>query len=750
MSDPKGIEMLVLPNPFEGLTDEQKEKAVKQLAEHAKSLYERSLDEICEKIIGFEPLQLLSMCAFYGLSSFVREGDTEIKESKINQNQVELLQGLILRIRYAEFAQYPVLPEDYRFLTERLKSASDSSTIKRIGDLAEEATDEERHRASVLEFIRTHTQIVRNWGYPSQVFETVKSLVAPLEDDIESELGIRLESLLDMFMQITNEIQERVNEHWRKLRRVWTEDSTEGAARVYHEVFDGLTNSVEETIEFGRSKGYGIEHMRTWLTAHSDMRLSSIYTFCIEELLTAYPKKCDRDKLEHVFNLISLSFGALDGFNRDHLFLGNPVWESPFIALNDGQYFIPIPGLFVSFAIEVVERILQENNNLFKRYEKYRGEFLENEAEIALKNLFPSAEIYRGNIWKDSETGKEFENDILVIIDSYMIVVEAKSGKIAGSARRGGTLRLKSTVNNLIIDASEQSARFAAYLANNKGEHEFSTKDGRINKVDNRGVIRTIRLNVTLDLLSGLSSGWPELQAAGFIPKDLDVAPTISLAELEIVSIILEDEVTALHYLVRRAAFEVNAQYHGDEIDLLAFYLKSGLNVGEAEFDNYTFALLGESELIDPYFMQDIHGVKVDKPELRLSQLWKDILQRIEKTRPHRWTELGHILLNFDYDGQIQFELELEEFKRKAASRVEDGHPEDYLILQTGPPQRRDAIAVVSYRESEKDSRFEKLELCGGQAIIEAESEKAVVLGLNIDKHHFPYSVIAVFERQSS
>ena len=59
----------------------------------------------------------------------------------------------------------------------------------------------------------------------------------------------------------------------------------------------------------------------------------------------------------------------------------------------------------------------------------------------------------------------------------------------------------------------------------------------------------------------------------------------MALTDLEIVFELLPRVHEKLHYLERRAEFEHNADYTADEIDLLAFYLQTGFNIGEDEYD---------------------------------------------------------------------------------------------------------------------------------------------------------------------
>jgi hypothetical protein len=54
-----------------------------------------------------------------------------------------------------------------------------------------------------------------------------------------------------------------------------------------------------------------------------------------------------------------------------------------------------------------------------------------------------------------------------------------------------------------------------------------------------------------------------------------------------------------VHYLWRRKSFEANANYVADELDLIAYYLKTGFNIGEQESDGTFLMIYGYSRAFD-------------------------------------------------------------------------------------------------------------------------------------------------------
>jgi hypothetical protein len=312
--------------------------------------------------------------------------------------------------------------------------------------------------------------------------------------------------------------------------------------------------------------GLNLQEAKVMLMSHSELFLPEVFILTADDFLNSYPGEVNEDALLQIVESWSIPMGSLKQDNPEYFFLANPVWERPIIKLDGGSYFLPLAGLFYGFCLELAERIVESDPSLQSKYKERRAVFLEEYTENLFRNAFPTAQVFRGNLWRDPETGKDFENDLLVLIDSYLIIIEAKSGRISDPARRGAELRLERTINDLLIEPAKQAELFAQYLKGHPGRHSFSTRRATANDVYLSSIHHIIRLNVTLDLLANLHARWTDLRAAGFIPHDLDIGPTMSLAELQSVFDVLDAACEKIHYLVRRAEFEVNATYFADEI----------------------------------------------------------------------------------------------------------------------------------------------------------------------------------------
>jgi hypothetical protein len=148
------------------------------------------------------------------------------------------------------------------------------------------------------------------------------------------------------------------------------------------------------------------------------------------------------------------------------------------------------------------------------------------------------------------------------------------------------------------------------------------------------------------------------------------------------------------------------------------------------------------STLLDPYFMRDRWHENVSRPRRRLTQWWTDILRRIEEKQVSRWTELGSILLNLAYDGQVAFEKRFNRLQKTIQNNPQVAGHGDAITMIVGPPQRRDAIVGFSYKRLTRDERNLWIKNVARGPIENTTTGRALVIGKDVNQRDHPYSVI--------
>ncbi|RYF24860.1 MAG: NERD domain-containing protein, partial [Comamonadaceae bacterium] len=239
----------------------------------------------------------------------------------------------------------------------------------------------------------------------------------------------------------------------------------------------------------------------------------------------------DPTALKDLFASLSLRHGELADKSPEQLFLDNPVWQKPIVALANDELFCALPQTLLSFVHSIVDKLVEPHPRLAKKLSDTRAVFLEREVERMLRSAFPQAQVATQYKWRTES--QMFEADLMLRFDTTILLVEAKSGKVSWSALRGAPSSLIGDVRKLIVEPSEQSGRLAAQL-----QQEIERrKQGQPPQMDFplplENVTAVMRLSVSLHDFATVQSVPLLLADAGVLNNQFPLAPCISLADLE-------------------------------------------------------------------------------------------------------------------------------------------------------------------------------------------------------------------------
>jgi len=548
---------------------------------------------------------------------------------------------------------------------------------------------------------------------------------------------------LDILFESVELTNQRLNEHLNKLRSLKVSNYLE-VFKKYEEAFPEVERQSEEVKkDLWVHSGKNISNLSFFLFSHAELFLPRLFTFSLDDFKSLGKYDGDAITLTEIFDSLSYSFGDLSANDKDHVFLNNPVHEKPFIKLDAYSYYSAINFLFFHIGVDLLESFIARDQQLRDNYLKLKGKYLEDNLEKLFASAFPTGTLLTGSIWRDTISSKVYENDLVLLIEDFALIIEAKSGTITPPARRGATDRLAKTLKELVVEPSEQAIRFQNYLIDNPQLHTFKTKRGGKNKIDSSKINYYIPLGVTLSNLGGIGCNLKKLTGAGVVEHGLDeLAPSISIKDLEIIFELLPLEAQKLHYLSRRREFEAHMKFHGDEMDLFAFYLDTGFNIGDTEYnDTHHLNLTLKSKEIDPYIIGKSRGVIVKKPGLLMTRYWSDILNKIEADKGRMWLQSSYALLNASEDDQKMFEKNFDKLK----SMLRNGKApkkHNWVMMACGPERRRYVIIGYPYQNITKEERNDMLsEIITHEKVQGCRS--IVIIGQDIGRPHYPYTLLA-------
>jgi hypothetical protein len=729
--------------PLADFSAAERRRLALDAAADAKAAFDAGLPLLSQWFDTYDPLYVLSFCAVYFLSS--EQGvNREAIDGFVDfgSHHLELLQAFaLLQARRGTPAPLAARATELR---DTLNELTHNLSLSHLLDLDKASSDTDLKKHMVINQMRIQTLAIRNWDYPDQAIAHLKALYAGALDEVfQRELRISATRLIDALVALVDLITDRLNEHVRRLGPVLRAKSFSRVRTAYLEAFPMVDDSSKQMLGiYNDICGSDLKNFKQFLLAHSDLFLEYIFSLSPDDLKQSCGDDISASDLSRVWDRWSLDFGALATRNPYHFLYSNPVLAQPFIKLDGGCSFWVLGGILTHTLPEMLQLLIPASER--PKYLIRRSVYLEDAVEALCRRAFPNAGVYRGSQWYDSvDESTVYENDVLVVLDSVVLVIECKAHLVDPPARRGAELRLIDTLNDLVVSASHQAHRFCDLLSTQPKVHQFATKRGDLNVVDVSRVVRFIPISVTYENLGFVSANLKTAVQAGLIDNGHSPIVSLCLSDLEIAFEILDSQAQRIHYLSRRAEIERSMNYSGDEMDLLAFYVETGFNIGKAEEGAVFLGLTMKSAELDPYFVGRADGVSVPKPQLKLTAWWRDILLRVERRRQEFWTEIAYALLSVGYDDQVKFEEWFNELlERVVNGEVTSRH--NWIELLSGLNAKRQyVVAAYPYIEVSRAERNRMIRHIAAQSEGEQKVSGIVILGFDLGDPSFPYDVLA-------
>lgn len=494
------------------------------------------------------------------------------------------------------------------------------------------------------------------------------------------------------------------------------------------------------------SRPGSIDDKRFFLLSYFHQFLPDLFTFTAEHCAASLADGTSVTQLQRVLDDLSFRFGDLAGENPEHLMMQSKIRTRPMIAVDEGTYFVPILGLFNSFFVEIIESWLRTHPDLKDRYHRRRASYLEDSLNSLLVASFPGSIIHTGITWTDQSNGKTYENDCLVVCGPLAIVFEAKSERVDDVAKRGGIRTLEDHYETLVSEPAEQATRLAKLLEEGAGVTHFRTTSGGEFDLNLSSIRRALCVSVTLDWFPAATLCWKQLLEGDLVSRDARPAINVSLADLLVVLEVLESPARRLHYFWRRAEWESTVEYVGDEEDLLVYYLSGGLAILRKEDGSPIdgMMLYGNSQELHRYYMAEWMESEDLPPRPRriLSDWWSSIIGRIELIdQPHRW-DIACVLLDLDYEGQVEFERQFDDVVQ-TVSREGNDCGKNGLITYAHHTESVGAIVGFAYKSLSTQERNARAVDLAAQARRDAGAERVVVIGRDVQRLGQPYDFVA-------
>lgn len=721
--------------------DEFKQAVLKSAREDVEK-YPVLLDQLFGVLKEHMPESVISEFGFYGTRASINDkGETRTLAEGIEQHHIELLQGIALTLPAAEWGVAPYTPDVMQTVFDIVPQISDTIYKRRLIATADEMDDGQKALMALQEKVRLQTQAVRNWGYLSEVKLICRELYAPLDTRLAAAAGYTFSDILDVSETILATIEQRGNDYIDVLRRVLGARNGKSMVEAYFREFPDLVGTPEElfTVIPERTPRNDVIGL---IVAHADQRHSEYMSVTTAEVAALTGK--EEERVDRILRMLSIEPGELADHKIEHMFLSNPVWARPGIYWG-GRYMFVMPQAIFSHINEImwnVATFAKIESDLSDR----RATYLEDKTELVIQSVLPTARITKNAKWMVGV--QQFETDIIAVVDRTVFLAEAKSHRLTPQGLRGAPDRLKRHLNDMVIAPSIQSERLAGYIIAARAGDAESLLITQSLGLEAEKIDQIIRISLTLDDLSVLSSSEKELAKVGLIPDGHSLAPAVHIADLCCIANILDEEIPFLHYFSERFHFQKYFEIIGDELDFLGVYLSTGFNIKAERDDFHCLMVSGMSEVIDRYYNARDAGMVLKKPAPTIHRCYKQIIDKLAWTKPSGWTTMGiFILSSASPEDQSKVERGLNRL-RKSVTR-KNAKPGHECFMEIVPPLNRKATVGFYIHQGEKTHlRREHMEHFAAEALERDDAASCVLFAKNTDNWSSPYETVLLAQRR--
>ena len=573
--------------------------------------------------------------------------------------ELEILQALLL-MTPGPGRRVPASPRNMeRFFSHLTKSTYAFPLMHAPADLDAE-------RDNLITKVRRQTMFHRNLFVKDDCITVVLAILSRLDRLALEELKFLPSEMFKAMVALMGDMEDRVNIYLDHARDGYFSASETEAIR-----------QIEFLCSISPAAKNAWEKCRAACTSLDGYRSAAFQLF---EIGHAWSMKIDKRELRVKYGVATVAFfeqialrpGALAGANPEHFFMNNPIWRCPFVDLDAETFFLPLPNLFVGFPFQIFERIFENHPNLEKAYSDARAAVLEEEIEKKVRSAMPSGAVYRGVMWRDPSSGKEYENDIVALMGNTIFLFEAKSGKLDDVARRGGLLSLIRNFKELFVEPGEQASRLEDYL--NGGDAKLWLKESGENIDLSLGTAKVVhKFSICMEHFAALTSAKHNLKLMGVIKDENAWAPVLSLGDLMLVWRYLDTEVSFFHYLTRRATLEAVIDFEGDEQDILSMYLINGLSLDQEKLKGSQIRFIDIDGVVrtGKQPRQDRSEFEIFGVPLRYS--WRSALEEVyrDASLRHRF-DILQVVLNQDPFSLVGIEQQVLKWKRGLGGKGND------------------------------------------------------------------------------
>lgn len=655
-------------------------EAIRDSREEAEEDIQAKIQEIENLIQDHDPLDIIARMSLRN-SNFDTENFKEWK-SEINPAFTEYIALLCLTQPYGSFHfQNPqtITPGFIEDLQEKVKVLFQAETM----NLVFKDVDPDKPDRTTLDRLRflslSESLLVRYSAYHHHLVETLLGIFSPLNAEMQNSLGFNISDAIGIMEGIDGIRFLKLSQRWAEATDF--EQKLQKAVKDYRHRKPGVQFTSEfpedllEKITMEKSK-VSKKMIRNLVASWTFYALGDTVSFTIEELarLTQLPP----DKISAFLDRFTLFFGDVEERYRRPA-PTHPLMRKPFIK-HGNQYLCPVPqSAYWAIRPEIEDlwnpqskTSIAKDDAIWQKYQKVRADYVEKTAIQYLNDALKFATSYRGVKYDlENEKGEKVEAELdgLVILDTALFLVEAKSGTLTEQARRGAMKGMKDDIERLVEEAYAQALRAKNYIQTSE-KPVFRSSNGQVIEIDKGKHNEIYLITVSLDDLSVFVTNTNLLRDLGFLQGG-EYPWAVSLMDLKVVSEIVEFSSQFVHYIRRRLhLIELGWVNAHDELDWFGNYLLEGLyfdNLKENKDEHFIYNLLSYSWIFDDYYsyVTGQRQTPVDRPTQEMPKLMREILGELDRHHDYGYLKTACSLMDMSSESRTDLIKACEKLRKK-------------------------------------------------------------------------------------
>ncbi|KLU54113.1 MULTISPECIES: YecA family protein [Paenibacillus] len=634
--------------------------------------------KINEFINRFDTIEMLSRLSYFSYITI----DSEKGYKYIQPANLEHLAGIILNRTFVvkEEIPNPLEIDDLIKTIDHFMSYWKISNYLRKIDF--DLSEKELSKAIVAANMTSNYGIVRGYSWFTPMQQQIIDLLNNYDEYLENTIGFTIGDCFEFFEHLTQLYSE-------KLEKLAEKSITRANEMIPFILEDYKKGEIRDKNIKKIVKNYSKNHKKA---IHELVPYILFSESLKDELLfSSFDIKVDDEKLKKLNKFLEFFSTNIAEEVQEYRFPSDDnIFRAKPILKYEDSYLLMFPNSLRWTLQEQMEKVIQENEEMWNEYGQIKGDYLEKETINVMRKILPEADIHSELYYKHN--GERYELDGLVLYDSNLFIIESKSRGFHSPAKKGGLGRLKKNIQENIEYALIQAKRAKDFIESKEEVCFYNRSGKKVLKLQSETYKNKFIMNTTLDYFADITTSLTSLKEVGLYKAE-EYPWSISLADFKVISDFIEFPTQFIHYAFLRTRMNDNIALKSTyELDIFGLYLfqdqeeRQDYHVEEIDIgkvmkniilgtqENVYSEVLDYSPIYNRHYYDKNVGLSSEPYRRKFNNKFKIILMELNQLNQYGHTTIGLKLIDLYMNEQDTI---IEMYDRVVKMTQNDGNLHD-------------------------------------------------------------------------